>query len=187
MIVVGCSPLSIRYDRPMLYLKCTMAVQKVVGLRKGDLTEAEASTTPLGNWYVHRFPIGRTHFFLFMSEASLLSFVLYQGKKPVTPETLPDMFLMGLHQLLAMKGCQASAIEQVMQGYREGFFSKTDSRKTLGCMSDLAHLYTAMVETAGGLAACDLTGIIMRLNDMPQRTLDWETSWDVVTRLLRSS
>lgn len=171
----------------MLYLKCTMAVQKVVGLRKGDLTEAEASTTPLGNWYVHRFPIGRTHFFLFMSEVSLLSFVLYQGKIPVTPKTLPSMFLMGLHQLLAMKGYQTSVIDQVILGYRDGSFSKTDSRKVLGCMNDLVNLYTAMVEAAGGLAACDLTGIIMRLNDMPQRTLDWGTSWDAVTRLLRGS
>ena len=171
----------------MLYLKCTMEVQKVVGLRKSDLTEAEASKTLLGNWYVHRFPIGRTHFFLFMNEVSLLSFVLYQGKKPVTPKTLPGMFLMGLHQLLAMKGYQASVIDQVMLGYRDGLFSKTDSRKAVGCMNDLVSVYTAVVEAAGGIHRCDLTGIIMRLNEMPQRTLDWATSWDVVTRLLRSS
>lgn len=164
-----------------------MAVQKVVGLRKGDLTEAEASTTPLGHWYVHRFPIGQTQFFLFMNEASLLSFVLYQGKKPVTPKTLPIMFLMGLHQLLTMKGYQASVIDQVVTGYRDGLFSKTDSRKALGCMNDLVNLYTAMVEAAGGIHECDLTGIIMRLNEMPQRTLDWGTSWDAVTKLLRSS
>jgi len=46
-------------------------------------------------------------------------------------------------------------------------------------MNDLVRCYTVSVETEGGLASCDLTGIIMTLNNMPQRTLDWATSWDV--------
>jgi hypothetical protein len=41
-----------------------------------------------------------------------------------------------------------------------------------------------MVEEQGGLQACDLTGIIQRINDMPQRTLSWGTAWDVSQALL---
>ncbi|HEX5737141.1 MAG TPA: hypothetical protein VFY22_01415 [Hydrogenophaga sp.] len=61
----------------MLHLKCTGKAQKAIGLCKTDLVEAQAVSAPLGNWYVHRFLMGRTRFFLFMSEANLLSFVLY--------------------------------------------------------------------------------------------------------------
>ena len=75
----------------MLYLKCTGEVQKAIGLRKVDLADSTASTAPLGHWYVHRFSVGRTRCFLFMSEVTLLSFVLYQGRKPVNAQTLPQI------------------------------------------------------------------------------------------------
>lgn len=75
----------------MLYLKCTAEVQKAIGLRKANLADAQTGSAPLGNWYVHRFAIGRTKFFLFMSEVSLLSFVLYQGRKLVDAQALPNM------------------------------------------------------------------------------------------------
>ena len=41
-----------------------------------------------------------------------------------------------------------------------------------------------MVEVQGGLQACDLTGIIQQINDMPQRTLHWTNVWDVSQVLL---
>lgn len=164
----------------MLYLKCTGEAQKAIGLRKTDLVEAQATAPPLGNWYVHRFLIGRTRFFLFMSEASLLSFVLYQGKKPVTVQTLPQMLLAGLSQLLSMKGYDPARIERALEDYQTGLFAKTDSRKLLGCMNDLVWRYAVTVEDQGGLGSCNLTDIIMTMNDMPQRTLNWGTSWDFV-------
>ncbi|MDR7150774.1 hypothetical protein J2W49_002737 [Hydrogenophaga palleronii] len=169
----------------MLYLKCTGEAQKAIGLRKTDLVEAQAVTAPLGNWYVHRFPIGRTKFFLFMSESNLLSFVLYQGKKPVTVQTLPNMLMAGLTQLLAMKGFEPARIDRALQAYQTGLFAKTDSRKLLGCMNDLVWCYTAAVEFEGGLDSCNLTDIIMKMNDMPQRTLDGRASWDLVEVVLR--
>jgi hypothetical protein len=164
----------------MLYLKCTGEVQKAIGLRKADLVDAQAVAAPLANWYVHRFLIGRTRFFLFMSELNLLSFVLYQGNKPVTVQSLPTMFMGGLSQLLAMRGFEPARIHRALQAYQTGRFAKTDSRKLLGCMNDLVWRYTEMVEFHGGLASCDLTDTIMKMNDMPQRTLNWRNSWDLV-------
>lgn len=169
----------------MLYLKCTVEAQKAIGLCKTDLVEAQATAAPLGNWYVHRFLIGRTRFFLFMSEANLLSFVLYQGKKPVTVQTLPVMLLAGLSQLLAMKGFEPAQIDRALQPYQIGHFAKTDSRKLLGSMNDLVWRYTVTVEDGGGLEFCDLTDIIMTMNDMPQRNLDGRAAWDLVESVLR--
>jgi hypothetical protein len=168
----------------MLYLKCTGEVQKAIGMRKVDLADATASTAPLGHWYVHRFSVGRTRCFLFMSEVTLLSFVLYQGRKPVNVQTLPQVFLTGLAQLLDFTGVDTGTIARALHEYREGLFSKTDSRKILGSMNDLVLCYGTMIEAQGGLAACDLTDTIMKINDMPQRTLDWSTSRERSLKLL---
>ena len=169
----------LHHNNFMLYLKCTGAVQKALGLSKTLLTGALPSTAPLGNWYIHRFDIGRRKAYIFMSEATLLSFILFQGKKPVTAETLPDMLLAGLEQLLQMRGISQDAIERAMEAYHEGLFAKTDSRTDLGSLNDLVQRYQWVIEREGGLDGCDLTDIIMGTNAMPQRRLGWCTSWEI--------
>lgn len=168
----------------MLYIKCTQEVQKAIGLRKEQLVDAESTSAPLGNWYVNRFNLGRRKAFIFMSEATLLSFILFQGKKPVTIESLSNVLLAGLEQLLQMKGLPESAIARALEHYDVGLFAKTDSRSDLGSMNDLVHQYQWIVEDKGGLAHCDLTRIIMDTNGMPQRRIGWKTSWDAVQSML---
>ena len=164
----------------MLYLKCTQEVQKVVGLRKENLATAVPSSAPLGNWYVNRFDLGRRKAYIFMSETTLLSFILFQGKKPVTIESLPNMLLAGLEQLLQMKGLPKAAIDKAFEHYDAGLYAKTDSRADLGSMNDLVNHYQWRVEHQGGLSHCDLTSIIMGVNDMPQRRIGGQASWDAV-------
>ena len=168
----------------MLYLKCTQEVQKIVGLRHENLAVPELSDAPLGTWYINRFSLGRRKAFIFMSETTLLSFILFQGKKVITTEYLPNMFLAGLEQLLQMKGLPQSAIDKAFEHYNTGLFSKTDSRSSLGSLNDLVNHYQLRVEYEGGLSQCDLTSIIMSVNEMPQRRIGWQTSWDVVQRKL---
>jgi hypothetical protein len=163
----------------MLYLKCTAEVQKALGLRKENLIKAGETDAPLGNWYINRFDADGRHIYIFMSEPTLLSFILFQGQKPVTPQRLPNMMLAGLQQLLEMRGLPSAAVGRAVTPYEAGLYAKTDSRSSLGCLNELVHAYRYMIESNGGLGSCDLTGIIMRVNDMPQRKLEWATSWDV--------
>ena len=172
-------------NRLMLYLKCTGVVQKVLGLPKTHLADALPNPAPLGNWYIHRFDIGRRKAYVFMSETTLLSFILFQGKKPVTVETLPTMLLGGLEQLLQMRGMSENAVGRAMVHYHEGVFAKTGSRPDLGSLNDLVQRYQWMVEYEGGLDRCDLTRIIMGTNEMPQRRLGWSTSWDLTQSKLQ--
>ena len=168
------------YNLTMLYLKCTQEVQKIADLRNENLALPQPSNAPLGNWYINRFNLGRRKAFIFMSETTLLSFILFQGKKAITIEHLANIFLAGLEQLLQMKGLPQSAIDKAFEHYNTGLFSKTDSRSSLGSLNDLVIHYQLRVEHAGGLAQCDLTSIIMNINDMPQRRIGWQTSWDAV-------
>lgn len=162
----------------MLYLQCTAAVQKAIGLRKENLAEAGATDAPLGNWYVNRFVADRRSMFIFMSEPTLLSFVLFQGVKPVTAHSLPTMLLAGLRQLLEMRGLPESAIDRALVHYETGIYAKTDSKSALGSLNDLVQCYGHSIESQGGLASCDLTAIIMGINRMPQRKLAWRDAWE---------
>jgi len=175
----------LRDNRQMLYLKCTGIVQKILKLPKSMLAEALPNPAPLGNWYVNRFDIGRRKAYVFMSETTLLSFILFQGKKPVTVETLPTMLLAGLAQLLQMRGFSEDAIERAMVHYQDGFFARTNSRHDLGSLNDLVQRYQWIIESDGGLDHCDLTSIIMGTNNMPQRRLGWCTSWEVTQNKLQ--
>jgi hypothetical protein len=168
----------------MLYLKCTGDVQKAIGLRKENLADALPSEAPLGNWYVHRFNLDRGKAYIFMSEATLLSFILFQGKKPVTAESLPGMLIAGLSQLLEMRGLPAPAIRRAIEPFSNGLYARTNSHSDLGSLTDLILHYQWAIERNGGLAQCDLTSIIMKLNEMPQRRLKWATSWDLTQSAL---
>lgn len=162
----------------MLYLKCTTHVQKALGLTKANLSEPEPSEAPLGHWYVNRFDLARHKALVFMSEPTLLSFILYEGKKPLSPTTLPQMFLAGLSQLLLLRGFSQNVVEQAITPYHTGLFAKTDSRAALGSLNDIVARYQWSVEGDGGLDSCDLTAIIMQINKAPQRRLDWDSAWD---------
>jgi hypothetical protein len=167
-------------ENRMIQLKCTRTVLKHLGLRTQALAAPQPSEAPLGHWWVHQIRLGRRTAYLFMSEATLLSFVLLQGRKPVTVASLPMMFLGGLEQLLRMKGLPQAAIDRALVPCGNGAFAATDNRSDRGSLNDLAYLYAWIVEGEGGLARCDLTRLIMSTNDMPQRRLAWGTSWDAV-------
>jgi hypothetical protein len=169
----------------VLYLKCTAEVQKLVGLHKDNLSEALPSEGQLGNWYVHRFSVDRRKAFIFMSETTLLSFILLEGKKTTTAEFLPNILLAGLEQLLLMRGLAQHAVERAFQHYHTGLYAKTSSRTDLGSLNDLVNQYQWRIERSGGLAACDLTKIIMQINEMPQRRLSWSNSWDITQSKLQ--
>lgn len=172
----------------MLNLKCTAKVQEAVGLTRNDLTDAAPSAAPLGDWYVNRFHASRRTVFIFMSEGTLLSFILFQGIRPVDRQSFPVMFMAGLDQLLRMRGVSEAAIDRALQNYSEVGFARTSSRADLGSLNDLMSHYRWIIESEGGIDRCDLTSIIMKLNEMPQRRLGWNSSWDAThSRLYKSS
>ena len=53
-------------------------------------------------------------------------------------------------------------------------------------MNDLVGRYQSMIDYMGGLARCDLTEIIFKMNNTPQRTIGWAYSWEVAESKLRA-
>jgi hypothetical protein len=171
----------------MLYLKCTAEVLKRLKLKRDTVDLAPPSDAVLGHWYVNLFPLGRKSALICMNEDTLLSFILFEGQRKLDAVALPDMFSAGLSQLLQMGGYDAPNIARVLAPYTTVLCAKTDSRSAVGSMNDLVALYRHHIELGGGLSRCNLSGIIMDLNDMPQRPVGWSTSWKAARQRIQTS
>ncbi len=170
----------------MVLLKCTSELRKALKLSDQNLAKNTAENSSFNNWYVHRFRVGRTTFLLFMNELTLLSFVFYKGKKPIMAQVMPAMLMNGLGHLLSIKGVGEQTINKVLDQFDAGLYGKTDSRRILGYMNEIVHTYRYFIESQGGLDSCNLTEIIISVNDQIQRILDYHSPWRVTASLLAS-
>lgn len=168
----------------MFLLKCTSDVQKALRVNGEPAIDVLDNNAPFGNWYVNQFTADRRKLFIFMSESTLLSFVLYKGKRMVSRDSLLDVFQSGLERLLAMRGFPMDVVDKTLARYASGVIAKTDSRSSLGSMNDLVHIYRHMIEYDGWQGGLGLDGIMMKVNDMPQRKLGWSDSWRAVQSIL---
>ena len=137
----------------------------------------------LGNWYVNMFMIDRRKVLIFMNEKTLLSFIVY-GIKKANIEHIHEIFLKCLNQVLLMEGVDYSVINKLNDEYVALSYTKTNSKKILGNMTDLVNLYTHFIYYEGGLKACDMLEIIHKINKIPQRNLEWGYAIDATKELL---
>ena len=170
----------------MLQLRCTLKVQKQLGLSPNDLSEVKGPDSLLGNWYSNLFMVDRRKTLIFMNERTLLSFVIY-GVRKDNSKKISEILLRGIDQLLSMERFDISEINSVFLGYDSVQITKTNSRRVLGNMNDLVELYKHSILYNGGLKHCDLASIIHRINRTPQRNLGWSNSIEVVKQLLREN
>ena len=159
----------------MFYLKCTGPVISHLGLRRKDLFTPTDTTAILGNWYVNHFPIGRRQAFIFMSERTLLSFILMEGRR-ADIKKLFESFIAGLSQLLELEGFSAEQINRVMESYSEGAIGPTTSASHIGSLNSLIQDYLHRIHYHGGVSQCDLGSIIQATNRGPCKRLAWATA-----------
>lgn len=149
-----------------------------MGLRPCEIVTPAEDQTGLGSWYVHKFTALRRKHLIFMSERTVLSFVLCGLRKSHCPH-LPSMFLAGLSQLLTQEEIPSDQIERVLDGYRRFGFANTDSRVSLGVMNDLVYHYRYSIARDG-----DISETIRAINRIPQRTINWNNPVEQACRIL---
>lgn len=168
----------------MIHLQCTHSVLKHLGVRPKDLRQADESDALLGNWSVTNFVVDRRHVFLFMSDRTLLSFMLLEGKMRFDLPHMQGLVQGGLRQLLDFAQFSPIEMERALVGLDVIAVTKTKDRALLGNLTSLAYDYLHRIEYSGGFAACDLTAITLSVNDGPQRRLGWASSFKVTRELL---
>ena len=120
-----------------------------------------------------------------MNERTLLSFMCTGVKKSKgLKHALHHLFIEHFFNLSKLLELPLEGVNQVMDDYFASQYSKTASRKLLGNMNDLAHLYQATIAYNGGLDHCDLNQIIRLMNQTPQSNLHHKYSVDVAREIL---
>jgi len=170
----------------LLIFKCTQKVREFLSLAPNELIEpVDHTNSLLGDWYVNLIVIDKRKCLLFMNERTLLSFIAKGFKKPKSlKHDVHQVFIHHLFNLYKLLELPLDGLSQVMDDYLEYGYSKTDSRKVLGNMNDLAYLYQVTIDYRGGLDDCDLSEIIRLINHTPQANLNQQYSVDVANALL---
>lgn len=165
----------------MLTFKCTKKVLEYLSIAPIELViSPENKTTLFGAWYVNQLIIDRRKVFLFMNEKTLLSFISLGAKKSKTlKRDFPSTFLYHFFMLMKVMRFPIENTGRLVDDYYQSEFRKTESKSLLGNMNDLAHLYEHFILVSGGFNNCDLTEIIIRVNQTPQRNLSGKTSMDI--------
>jgi len=169
----------------MLQLRCTAKARKLAKIKDKDLSEPIANNTILGGWYLNVFQLGRRKAFIFMNERTLLSFIIF-GVRSDNLKNFIGSFQLGLIQVLEIIGANRDQIERVISEYHSYCYTKTISKSVIGNMNDLVDLYQHFVWHDGGLENCDLDEIIFRINQTPQRNIDWNFSSTLTMELLEN-
>jgi len=169
----------------LLSFKCTKKLQDLLSLKASDLSDASSNNTLLGAWYVNQIIINRRKVLVFMNEKTLLSFIVIGVKKSKTiKDDFAAIFLHHFFNFMKSMKFPLSKMEQIMNDYQDTQFCKTYSRQALGNLNDLAFLYEHMIYDHGGFESCDISDIILKLNDMPQKSLGHKSSRQIVYELL---
>jgi len=167
----------------MLQLRCTAKARKLAKIKDKDLVDPIPDNTILGGWYLNVFQLGRRKAFIFMSERTLLSFIIF-GVRSDNLKNFTNSFQVGVIQVLEMIGANPNQIKRVLTEYDSYCYTKTISKSVIGNMNDLVDLYQHFVWHDGGLENCDLGEIIFRINKTPQRNIDWNYSSTLALELL---
>ena len=168
----------------MIYLQCTRPILSELALRRRDLQPAPDAISLLGNWTLNLIAVGDRRAYLFMSDRSLLSFVLLEGQKTLKMQELPHFFEHGVMQLFEFMKFPKSAAALMREDADVMVLTRTQDRSILATMNAVASDYQLRVNSAGGLGACDLTRIILAVNDMPRRRLGYATAKETSLALL---
>ena len=147
--------------------------------------EAIPATRPgrLGDWCATVFSLEDRRAALFMSQRTLLSFIILEGKR-FDGETIALIFWAGLAQVLEMEGYKKRDAEEIVETYSEFFLAKTASASRTSQMNSLIRDYRDLVMRFGGLRCCDVGVVIHEINERPRKALNWATPQEMTDELL---
>lgn len=146
-----------------------------MGLKKSDLREDEPAWSYLGSWHANVIHIDRRKCILFVNDTTLFNFIAPDVGR-VQIRELGTLFRGYLQCVLAEEGFDESTKRKIMTEYDDVGFAKTNSKRILGSMNDLAFHYRYYILAEGGVHSCMVPSIISQLNRMPMGAIEYRYS-----------
>ena len=169
----------------MASLLITKAVASRSRLKRENLYKAAQTEAILGNWYVTLTKLDSGNAFVYVSERTLLSFIMLEGER-ITPIKLFSSFARGLILVLDMAGHSEGIQDRVIGDYSTGSISPAEDLSLLGSVTNIALDYAAFIDHVGGVDRCDLNAIIKSINSRPSKRLGFDNPFSVTASLLQS-
>ncbi len=168
----------------MAQLHCTRKLLLQLNALPGAGAEPPGSKAGyLGDWCATLVPLEERVAALFMSQRSLLSFVILEGQR-FDPEAIAKVFWGGLSQTLAQAGYKAAKVKQVVNSYSELVLVANASKSHNAQLTNLGRDFAHFVKVSGGMARSDIGAAIQNINQRPREALQWETPEEVTHALL---
>lgn len=168
----------------MASLKITRAVAARARIGRVDSRPLETPEAVLGDWYVTLTQVDGRNAFVYMSERSLLSFLMLEGER-VTPAKLFSSFIGGLLLTLETAGHSEQTRDRVLAEYAVGAIDRATDLSLLGSLTNVALDYAAFIEHDGGLSRCNISDVVMSINTRPAKRLGFDSPLEVTALLLR--
>ncbi len=163
----------------MPFLKCTQKLLKAIGEPMGQ--EGGTSTAhPLGDWYANVLIVAGRKALLFTSATTLYSFAVLEIKKAQLIR-INGTFLEHLRLNLAHERFPVHVIESLVVACRNIRLARTDDRRVLGSMNEVARLLDGYVMDRRN---SDVLEINKLLNKAPLKLLGYKFPTEVLRERL---
>lgn len=141
-------------------------------MAKADLVEEEPVFSYLGSWHANLIHIDRRKCVLFVNDKTLFNFIAPDISRGQI-RSLANLFIEFLECVLSEENISDSAIMKIMTEYERVGYAKTNSKRVLGSMNDLAFHYKYYIQTEGGVHSSSVPSIIRKLNRMPMGAIEY--------------
>ena len=159
----------------MQLIRCTQKLIKEMGLTKSELSTVEPTFSYLGSWHANLLHIDGKKCILFVNDKTLFNFIVTNVKRKEI-KNLSIIFNEHLIYTLSSVNLMDKAKEEIINEYSVINYSKTNSKKVLGSMNDLAFHYKHHILSEGGIFSALVPNIIKKLNHMPMGMLNYKYS-----------
>ncbi len=122
-----------------------------------------------------------------MSDRTYLNFPILQGKNKVEMEDMPAFLQHGLQQMLTNFQVPDNQIARTLTDFEEIAVTRATSRSSLAMHAAIANDYAQILQSIGGIGTHNLTEVILRVNELPRRNLNWANSKEATLLLLAAS
>jgi hypothetical protein len=151
----------------MTVLRCT---QKLLAELR---TKPDPEVADDPGWHANLLPIKRYRCVLFTHDETLFSFFVCRPER-LDAEHFPELFGQGLFKALLRSGFSQGQVEYMLDTTREIRFAKTNNRRVLGTMNDMACTLEWTITDRGGLAAADPEDLQRLLNETPYKAIGYD-------------
>lgn len=159
----------------MQLIRCTQKLIKEMGLKKSELSVTEPKFSYLGSWHANLLHIDGKKCVLFVNDKTLFNFIVPNVKRHEI-KNLSSIFKEHLIYALSSEDVTTKTKEEIIKEYNEINYSKTNSKKVLGSMNDLAFHYKHHILSDGGIFSALVPNIVSKLNHMPMGMLNYNYS-----------